>query len=104
MPNRLREDAAARKPFKSIRGLWADLNIRLTAGCRLKRAGAKCGKNFPRDHSSVPRWRSKSFREWPRKPLMPATQSGYPIYDSGHLRRRTCVPCRKDIDWPGRCP
>jgi hypothetical protein len=29
--NRLRQDVAPRKPFKSIKGLWADLNITLTA-------------------------------------------------------------------------
>ena len=46
--NRLREDAAPRKPFKSIKGLWADLNITLTAE-EIEENQREMWKNFPRD-------------------------------------------------------
>jgi hypothetical protein len=45
--NRLRQDAAPRKPFKSIRGLWADLNIVLTAE-EIEENRRDMWKNFPR--------------------------------------------------------
>lgn len=46
--NRLRADAAPRKPFKSIKGLWADLNITLTAE-EIEENQREMWKNFPRE-------------------------------------------------------
>jgi hypothetical protein len=44
---RLREDTAPRKPFKSIKGLWADLHITLTAE-EIEENRRNMWKNFPR--------------------------------------------------------
>jgi hypothetical protein len=46
--NRMRVDAAPRKPFKSIKGLWADLNITLTAE-EIEENQREMWKNFPRE-------------------------------------------------------
>ena len=46
--NRLRQDVAPGKPFKSIKGLWADLNITLTAE-EIKENQREMWKNFPRN-------------------------------------------------------
>src|SRR6266699_3212326 len=46
--NRLRQDTAPRKPFKSIKGLWADLNITLTAE-EIEENQRQMWRNFPRD-------------------------------------------------------
>ena len=45
---RLRDEAGPRKPFKSIRGLWADLNISLSAE-EIEENQRDMWKNFPRD-------------------------------------------------------
>ncbi len=46
--NRLREDDAPRKPFKAVRGLWADLSVKLTAE-EIEESRREMWKNFPRD-------------------------------------------------------
>jgi hypothetical protein len=46
--NRLREDVAPRKPFKSVKGLWADLSITLTDK-EIEENRREMWKNFPRD-------------------------------------------------------
>jgi len=46
--NRLREDAATKRPFKSIKGLWADLNISLTSE-EMEENRREMWKNFPRE-------------------------------------------------------
>ena len=46
--NRLRQDVAPGKPLKSIKGLWADLNITLTAE-EIKENQREMWKNFPRN-------------------------------------------------------
>ena len=45
---RLREEASPRKPFKSVKGLWADLGISLSAQ-EIDEARREIWKNFPRD-------------------------------------------------------
>ena len=44
----LGEAAAPRKPFKSVKGLWADLNITLTAE-EIEENRREMWKNFPRN-------------------------------------------------------
>jgi hypothetical protein len=46
--SRLREDSVKKKPFKSVRGLWADLNISLSSG-EIEQNQSEMWKNFPRD-------------------------------------------------------
>jgi hypothetical protein len=46
--NRLREDDSPRKPFKTVRGLWADLSVKLTAE-EIEDSRREMWKNFPRD-------------------------------------------------------
>ncbi|MFN0172152.1 MAG: hypothetical protein ACKV22_37600 [Bryobacteraceae bacterium] len=45
---RLRDEAAPKKPFKSIRGLWADLGISLSAE-EIDANQREMWKNFPRE-------------------------------------------------------
>jgi hypothetical protein len=45
---RLREEAAQPKPFKSIKGLWADLGISLSAE-DIEENQREMWKNFPRE-------------------------------------------------------
>src|ERR1019366_7620088 len=45
---RLREDVTPRKPFKSIKGLWADLSVTLTAE-EIEENRREMWKNFPGD-------------------------------------------------------
>ena len=45
---RLREEAVPRKPFKSIKGLWADLGISLSAE-EIEENQREMWKNFPRE-------------------------------------------------------
>jgi hypothetical protein len=45
---RLREEAAPKKPFKSIKGLWADLGISLSAE-EIDENQREMWKNFPRE-------------------------------------------------------
>lgn len=45
---RLREEAAPKKPFKSVEGLWADLEISLSAE-EIEENQREMWKNFPRD-------------------------------------------------------
>ena len=45
---RLREEAAPKKPFKSVKGLWADLEISLSAE-DIEENQREMWKNFPRD-------------------------------------------------------
>ena len=45
---RLREESTPRKPFKNIRGLWADLNISLSAE-EIDENQREMWKNFPRE-------------------------------------------------------
>ena len=44
---RLREEAAPQKPFKSVKGLWADLGISLSAE-DIEENQSEMWKNFPR--------------------------------------------------------
>jgi hypothetical protein len=46
--NQLREQTETKKPLKSIRGLWADLGISLSAE-EIDEARREMWKNFPRD-------------------------------------------------------
>lgn len=45
---RLREETGPKKPFKSIKGLWADLAISLSAE-EIEENQREMWKNFPRD-------------------------------------------------------
>lgn len=45
---RLREETAPKKPFKSVEGLWADLEISLSAD-EIDENQREMWKNFPRD-------------------------------------------------------
>lgn len=45
---RLRDEAAPRKPFKSIKGLWADLGISLSSE-EIDANQREMWKNFPRE-------------------------------------------------------
>jgi len=45
---RLREESAKNKPFKSVKGLWADLGISLSAS-EIEDNQRDMWKNFPRD-------------------------------------------------------
>ena len=45
---RLREEAAPKKPFRSVKGLWADLEISLSAE-DIEENQREMWKNFPRD-------------------------------------------------------
>ena len=45
---RLREEIGTKKPFKSIEGLWADLNISLSAE-EIDENQREMWKNFPRE-------------------------------------------------------
>lgn len=46
--NRLRKDARPGKPFKSMKGLWSDLGISLSAE-EIDANQREMWKNFPRD-------------------------------------------------------
>ena len=46
--NQLREQTVTKRPLKSIRGLWADLGISLSAE-EIDEARREMWKNFPRD-------------------------------------------------------
>ncbi len=46
--NRLREETAVKRPSKSIKGLWADLGISLSAE-EIDENQREMWKNFPRD-------------------------------------------------------
>jgi hypothetical protein len=46
--NQLRQQMEPKKPLKSIRGLWADLGISLSAE-EIDEARREMWKNFPRD-------------------------------------------------------
>lgn len=46
--NRLRQQTEPKKPLKSIRGLWADLGISLSAE-EIDDARREMWRNFPRD-------------------------------------------------------
>jgi hypothetical protein len=45
---RLRDEAAKKKPFKSVKGLWADLNISLSAD-DIEENQREMWKDFPRE-------------------------------------------------------
>ena len=45
--NRLRQEAPPKKPLKSIRGLWSDLGINLSAE-EIEQNQREMWKNFPR--------------------------------------------------------
>jgi hypothetical protein len=45
---RLREEAADRRPFKSIKGLWSDLGMSLSAE-EIEENQREMWKNFPRE-------------------------------------------------------
>ena len=45
---RLRDEAAPKKPFKSIKGLWSDLGISLSAE-EIEENQREIWKNFPRE-------------------------------------------------------
>ncbi|MBI1787845.1 MAG: hypothetical protein HYR60_09890 [Acidobacteria bacterium] len=45
---RLRDEAAPKKPFKSIKGLWADLGISLSAE-EIEENQSEMWKDFPRE-------------------------------------------------------
>jgi hypothetical protein len=45
---RLRDEAAPKKPFKSIKGLWADLGISISAE-EIDENRREMWKNFPRE-------------------------------------------------------
>jgi hypothetical protein len=45
---KLRDEAAPKKPFKSIKGLWADLGISLSAE-EIEENQREMWKNFPRE-------------------------------------------------------
>ena len=46
--NRLRAESRPKKPFKSVKGLWADLGISLSTE-EIDEARREMWKNFPRD-------------------------------------------------------
>src|ERR1700683_3930651 len=54
---RLRDESVKKKPFKSVRGLWADLGVSLSAG-EIEENQQDMWKNFPRDDLLCPplRW------------------------------------------------
>jgi hypothetical protein len=45
---RLRDESVKKKPFKSVRGLWADLGVSLSAS-EIEEHQWDMWKNFPRD-------------------------------------------------------
>ena len=45
---RLRDESVKRRPFKSVKGLWADLGISLSSD-EIEQNRNDMGKNFPRD-------------------------------------------------------
>ena len=45
---RLRDEAIPRKPFKSVKGIWADLGISLSAE-EIDENRREMSKNFPRE-------------------------------------------------------
>ena len=45
---RLRDETIKRKPFKSVKGLWADLGVSLSAD-EIGRNQREMWKNFPRE-------------------------------------------------------
>ena len=45
---RLRDQASKRKPFKSVKGLWADLGVSLSAD-EIEENQREMWKNFPRE-------------------------------------------------------
>jgi hypothetical protein len=45
---RLRDESGKKKPFKSVRGLWADLGISLSSG-EIEENQKEMWKNFPRN-------------------------------------------------------
>jgi hypothetical protein len=45
---RLRDESVKKKPFKSVRGLWADLGISLSSG-EIEENQSDMWQNFPRD-------------------------------------------------------
>ena len=45
---RLRDESIKRKPFKSVKGLWADLGVSLSAS-EIDQNQREMWKNFPRD-------------------------------------------------------
>jgi hypothetical protein len=45
---RLREESDKKRPFKSVRGLWADLGISLSSS-EIEQNQTDMWKNFPRD-------------------------------------------------------
>ncbi len=45
---RLRDESVKRRPFKSVRGLWADLNISLSSD-DIEQNQIEMWKNLPRD-------------------------------------------------------
>ena len=45
---RLRDEAVKKKPFKSVKGLWADLGISLSGG-EIEDNQREMWRNFPRD-------------------------------------------------------
>jgi hypothetical protein len=46
--NRLRQETQAKKPLKSVRGLWSDLGVSLSAE-EIEENQREMWKNFPRD-------------------------------------------------------
>lgn len=46
--NRLRQEIRSKKPLKSVKGLWADLGITLSAE-DIEKNQQEMWKNFPRD-------------------------------------------------------
>ena len=45
---RLRDQSTKKRPFKSVKGLWADLGISLSAG-QIEENQRDMWRNFPRD-------------------------------------------------------
>jgi hypothetical protein len=45
---RLRDESVKKRPFKSVKGLWADLGISLSSG-EIDQNQRDLWKNFPRD-------------------------------------------------------
>lgn len=45
---RLRDEAAKKKPFRSVKGLWADLGISLSAD-EIEESEREIWKDFPRE-------------------------------------------------------
>lgn len=46
--SRLRDEAGGKRPFKSIKGLWADLNVSLSAE-EIEQNQRDMWRNFPRE-------------------------------------------------------